>query len=138
MKLLMTTAIATMCLLSASTVPAQDRCDCHTSDRTSTIGDARYEVLPDRDRYETYKLDRVTGEVSRLRRSSSRFSGQLTVWKALPLPPVGDQPLVNRVNYQLILNGDPSLLLVQIHTGTTWALRGAASDLRWEEVAIEK
>jgi len=138
MKLMMTTAIATMCLLSSTTVPAQDRCDCRTSDRTSTIGDARYEVLADRDRYETYRLDRVTGEVSRLRRSSSRFSGQLMVWKALPLPPVGDQSLVNRVNYQLILNGDPSFLLVQIYTGTTWTLRGAASDLRWEEVAIEK
>jgi hypothetical protein len=126
-------------LLLPGAAYAQERCDFDLSARTSLLGEARYEVIVLPDSTQTYRLDRISGEVSHLQRSESRFTAMTLAWKALPMPPGEEPQATARVNYQLVL-ADPGNfpLLMNIHTGATWTLKSAAGDLKWEMVRIEK
>lgn len=132
-------AVMAALLLLPDAARAQERCDIDLSARTSLVGEARYEVIVLPDSTETYRLDRISGEVSHLQRSASRFTAMTLAWKALPMPPGDEPPATSRVNYQLVL-ADPGNfpLLMNIHTGATWTLKAAAGDLKWEMVRIEK
>ena len=135
-RLLPIAAVVVVSLLSSSSTRAQDDCDCSGASRTSLLGDARYEMLTAKN-YPSYRLDRYTGELARLERSSSRFTSMTIAWKTLPLPPE-DPPTTARVNYQLLLPYPREPLLTNVHSGATWVLRSAAGDVKWEAVAVEK
>lgn len=127
-------------LLTSRPVSAQERCDIDLSARTSLVGEARYEVIVLPDSNQTYRLDRITGEVSHLQRSESRFTAMTLAWKVLPMPPGEEPPPTTRVNYQLVLveNG-PFPLLMNLHTGAAWTLKTVAPrDVKWEAIAVEK
>ena len=89
---------------------------------------------------QTYRLDRISGEVWHLQRSGSRFTAMTLAWKALPMPPRGRRrddaagelsapALGGRVTFRMLVN---------IHTGAAWTLRTAAGDVKWEAIAVEK
>jgi hypothetical protein len=135
--LLLTAVLSTLLVLTSATTHAQERT--RASARTSLVGEARFEVLTLPDTNQTYRLDRITGEVWNLQRSGSRFTSMTLAWKALPMPPGEEGSGTSRVNYQLLLSEVGSFpLLVNVHTGATWTLRTAAGDVKWEAIAVEK
>ncbi len=134
---LIAAVLPALLLLTPATTQAQERT--HASARTSLVGEARFEVLTLAETSETYRLDRMSGEVWHLQRSGSRFTAMTLAWKALPMPPGEEGPTTPRVNFQLLLSERGNFpMLVNIHTGATWTLRTAAGDVKWEAIAVEK
>jgi hypothetical protein len=136
---LIAAVLPALLLLSSATTRAQERCDISRSARTSTVGEARFEVLTLAEAGETYRLDRISGEVWHLQRSGSRFTAMTLAWKTLPMPPGEEGATTPRVNFQLLLSERGNFpMLLNIHTGATWTLRTAAGDVKWEAIAVEK
>jgi hypothetical protein len=130
-------AVLSAMLLTSATTQAQERT--RASERTSLVGEARFEVLTLPDANQTYRLDRISGEVWHLQRSGSRFTAMTLAWKALPMPPAEEATVMSRVNYQLLLSEIGNFpMLVNVHTGASWTLRTAAGDVKWEAIAVEK
>ncbi len=129
---------ATILTSTAAAAPAQSS-DLSTSARTSLLGETRFEIITLAETSETYRLDRISGEVWVLQRSESRFTAMTLAWKALPMPPGEEGPVTVRVNFQLVLSERSNFpLLMNVHTGATWTLRTAARDVKWEAVTIER
>ena len=132
-------ALLSTTLLTSTAAAAPAQSDLSTSARTSLLGETRFEIITLAENSETYRLDRVSGEVWVLQRSESRFTAMTLAWKALPMPPGEEGPVTNRVNFQLVLSERSNFpLLMNVHSGATWTLRTAARDVKWEAVTIER
>ena len=102
---------------------------------TPAPADARFVVLHS-EGWETYRLDRATGEVWQLRQSASKFSGERRVWRLIP-PPEGERTDAG-VNYQLSTSRGEGTFLLNVHSGATWVLRTVSRERQWEPIPVEK
>jgi hypothetical protein len=121
--------------LLAAGAPAAQETHPPQPQSTDAPADARFAVLQS-ETWTTYRLDKATGEVWQLRQSSSRFSGERQVWRAIPPPE--DERLSTGVNYQLSASRGDGTLLLNVHTGATWILRTISREPQWVPLTVEK
>lgn len=127
---------ATLLVLALSTGTLAQETHPPQPQSTPAVPDGRFAVLRSEGWGETYRLDRITGEVWQLRQSTSKFSGERRVWR--PIPPPEDEPEEAGVHYELSTSRGEGTFLLNVRTGATWALRTVSRELRWEAVVVER
>jgi hypothetical protein len=106
---------------------------------TSAPANVRFEVLHGGIADVIYRLDKTSGQVWYFDRVPS-MSATKFVWRPIPPPAEAeDTPRPAVVNYQLFYSArNDSTVLMNVHSGETWALRRGGGRRQWEPVTPER